>query len=81
MRRTLERSQRVDQRQKRWSWGGLSTDSDGRTGRASCSSTLLCAVMFDSFPLPESKFGQNKSALPVRKRCESLVDFSFKVSW
>lgn len=33
MRRTLERSQRVEQRQKRWSWGGLSTDSDGRTGR------------------------------------------------
>ncbi|XP_069550419.1 ensconsin isoform X10 [Brachyistius frenatus] len=31
MRRTLERSQRVEQRQKRWSWGGLSTDSDGRT--------------------------------------------------
>lgn len=34
MRRTLERSQQVD-RQKRWSWGGLSTDSDGRTG-SSC---------------------------------------------
>ncbi|XP_031718544.1 MAP7 domain-containing protein 2 isoform X7 [Anarrhichthys ocellatus] len=32
MRRTLERSQRVEQRQKRWSWGGLATDSDGRTG-------------------------------------------------
>nr|XP_046262292.1 ensconsin isoform X10 [Scatophagus argus] len=32
MRRTLERSQRMEQRQKRWSWGGLSTDSDGRTG-------------------------------------------------
>nr|XP_046262290.1 ensconsin isoform X8 [Scatophagus argus] len=31
MRRTLERSQRMEQRQKRWSWGGLSTDSDGRT--------------------------------------------------
>lgn len=32
MRRTMERSQRVEQRQKRWSWGGLSTDSEGRTG-------------------------------------------------
>lgn len=31
MRRTQERSQRVEQRQKRWSWGGL-TDSEGRTG-------------------------------------------------
>ncbi|XP_029972010.1 ensconsin isoform X10 [Salarias fasciatus] len=28
MRRTLERSQRVEQRQKRWSWGGQSPDSD-----------------------------------------------------
>ncbi|KAM8733468.1 uncharacterized protein map7d3 isoform 12-T12 [Acanthopagrus schlegelii] len=34
MRRTLERSQRVEQRQKRWSWGGLSTDTDGRTGES-----------------------------------------------
>ncbi|XP_062333047.1 ensconsin isoform X3 [Osmerus eperlanus] len=32
MRRTLERSQRVEQRQKRWSWGGLATDVDGRPG-------------------------------------------------
>ncbi|XP_041708894.2 ensconsin isoform X9 [Coregonus clupeaformis] len=30
MRRTLERSQRVEQRQKRWSWGGLS-ESDNRS--------------------------------------------------
>uniref|UniRef100_A0A8C5GK57 MAP7 domain-containing protein 2-like n=1 Tax=Gouania willdenowi TaxID=441366 RepID=A0A8C5GK57_GOUWI len=32
MRRTLERSHRVEQRQKRWSWGGQSPDSDARTG-------------------------------------------------
>ncbi|XP_028315310.1 MAP7 domain-containing protein 2 isoform X17 [Gouania willdenowi] len=31
MRRTLERSHRVEQRQKRWSWGGQSPDSDART--------------------------------------------------
>ncbi|XP_049611032.1 ensconsin isoform X11 [Syngnathus scovelli] len=41
MRRTLERSQRVDQRQKRWSWGGLSTDSDGRADKRSTSITNL----------------------------------------
>ncbi|XP_077588571.1 uncharacterized protein map7d3 isoform X14 [Stigmatopora nigra] len=42
MRRTLERSQRADQRQKRWSWGGLSTDSDGRTvDKRSTSTTNL----------------------------------------
>lgn len=40
MRRTLERSQRVEQRQKRWSWGGLSADQDGRAGRRS-----LCFYM------------------------------------
>lgn len=36
MRRTLERSQRVEQRQKRWSWGGLS-DSDNKNGTRACS--------------------------------------------
>ncbi|XP_061540979.1 ensconsin isoform X3 [Phycodurus eques] len=41
MRRTLERSQRADQRQKRWSWGGLSTDSDGRTDKRSTSTVYL----------------------------------------
>ncbi|XP_024117754.1 ensconsin isoform X12 [Oryzias melastigma] len=30
MRRTLERSQRLEQRQKRWSWGGQSPDQDSR---------------------------------------------------
>nr|XP_020445545.1 ensconsin-like isoform X11 [Monopterus albus] len=39
MRRTLERSQRVEHRQKRWSWGGLS-DSDGRTVDPRCTSTM-----------------------------------------
>ncbi|XP_054648802.1 ensconsin isoform X12 [Dunckerocampus dactyliophorus] len=41
MRRTLERSQRVEQRQKRWSWGGLSTDSDGRVDKRSTSTMNL----------------------------------------
>ncbi|XP_036932242.1 MAP7 domain-containing protein 2 isoform X11 [Acanthopagrus latus] len=40
MRRTLERSQRVEQRQKRWSWGGLSTDTDGRTVDKRSTSTM-----------------------------------------
>lgn len=42
MRRTMERSQRVEQRQKRWSWGGLSTDSEGRTGTDPLSATWKC---------------------------------------
>ncbi|XP_058253086.1 ensconsin isoform X14 [Hemibagrus wyckioides] len=40
MRRTLERSQRVEQRQKRWSWSGLS-DSDNRNDKRSSSTTNL----------------------------------------
>ncbi|XP_067313748.1 ensconsin isoform X8 [Pseudorasbora parva] len=39
MRRTQERSQRVEQRQKRWSWGGLS-DSDNKNGAKRRSSSL-----------------------------------------
>ncbi|KAM4585924.1 uncharacterized protein map7d3 isoform 13-T13 [Fundulus diaphanus] len=39
MRRTLERSQRVEQRQKRWSWGGLSADQDGRAADKRSTST------------------------------------------
>ncbi|XP_056457157.1 ensconsin isoform X6 [Gadus chalcogrammus] len=44
MRRTLERSQRVEQRQKRWSWGGLSTDSDGRAGDSDASVSSPVAI-------------------------------------
>ncbi|XP_034161508.2 ensconsin isoform X9 [Pangasianodon hypophthalmus] len=40
MRRTMERSQRVEQRQKRWSWSGL-TDSDNRNDKRSSSTTNL----------------------------------------
>ncbi|XP_029918527.1 MAP7 domain-containing protein 2 isoform X13 [Myripristis murdjan] len=45
MRRTMERSQRVDQRQKRWSWGGLSSDSGGRTGDSDASVTSPVAIV------------------------------------
>ncbi|XP_068571148.1 ensconsin isoform X4 [Cebidichthys violaceus] len=45
MRRTLERSQRVEQRQKRWSWGGLGTDSDGRTGDSDASSSSPVTIV------------------------------------
>ncbi|XP_042348677.1 ensconsin isoform X2 [Plectropomus leopardus] len=45
MRRTLERSQRLEQRQKRWSWGGLSTDSDGRTGDSDASASSPVTIV------------------------------------
>ncbi|KAK2848944.1 hypothetical protein Q5P01_008778 [Channa striata] len=58
MRRTLERSQRVEQRQKRWSWGGQSTDSDGRTGDSDVSiSSPVTIVISPASPekLPRSQ--------------------------
>lgn len=45
MRRTLERSQRVEQRQKRWSWGGLSPDQDSRAGRNPLCNLCLVFIM------------------------------------
>ncbi|XP_056898439.1 MAP7 domain-containing protein 2 isoform X16 [Takifugu flavidus] len=44
MRRTQERSQRVEQRQKRWSWGGL-TDSEGRTGESDATASSPVAIV------------------------------------
>uniref|UniRef100_A0A3Q2VNS8 MAP7 domain containing 3 n=1 Tax=Haplochromis burtoni TaxID=8153 RepID=A0A3Q2VNS8_HAPBU len=52
MRRTLERSQQVEQRQKRWSWGGLSTDSDGRTGDSDAGASSPVTIVISS-PSPE----------------------------
>ncbi|ROL51742.1 Ensconsin [Anabarilius grahami] len=45
MRRTLERSHRVEQRQKRWSWGGLS-DSDNKNGME----ILCCQLRISTSP-------------------------------
>nr|XP_015804928.2 MAP7 domain-containing protein 2 isoform X11 [Nothobranchius furzeri] len=55
MRRTMERSQRVEQRQKRWSWGGISTDQDGRAGDsdASISSPVTIVVSSASSEKPQ----------------------------
>ncbi|XP_029703352.1 MAP7 domain-containing protein 2 isoform X10 [Takifugu rubripes] len=44
MRRTQERSHRVEQRQKRWSWGGL-TDSEGRTGESDATASSPVAIV------------------------------------
>ncbi|MBN3297505.1 MAP7 protein, partial [Amia calva] len=42
MRRTLERSQRLEQRQKRWSWGGgLTVDPESKTDKRSTSTMNL----------------------------------------
>nr|XP_043896091.1 ensconsin isoform X8 [Solea senegalensis] len=45
MRRTMERNERLEHRQKRWSWGGLSTDSDGRTGDSDASASSPVTIV------------------------------------
>ncbi|XP_038145510.1 MAP7 domain-containing protein 2 isoform X20 [Cyprinodon tularosa] len=75
MRRTLERSQRVEQRQKRWSWGGLSADQDGRAGDSDTTISSPVAIVVSS-PSPEKppRSGQasasplNPPRGPVRSR-------------
>ncbi|XP_062249070.1 MAP7 domain-containing protein 2 isoform X7 [Platichthys flesus] len=62
MRRTLERSQRVEQRQKRWSWGGLSTDSDGRTARKAPASTVDGGVLSRLLTPTQASLARSKSA-------------------
>ncbi|XP_030001538.1 MAP7 domain-containing protein 3 isoform X13 [Sphaeramia orbicularis] len=62
MRRTLERSQRVEQRQKRWSWGGLPTDSDGRTARRPPSSTVDGGVLSRLLTPTQASLARSKSA-------------------
>ncbi|XP_041845580.1 MAP7 domain-containing protein 2 isoform X13 [Melanotaenia boesemani] len=48
MRRTLERSQRVEHRQKRWSWGGLAADQDGQAVDKRSTSTTNLKQLPDS---------------------------------
>ncbi|XP_053735095.1 ensconsin isoform X16 [Synchiropus splendidus] len=62
MRRTLERSQRVEQRQKRWSWGGLSTDSDGRGARRPPVSTVDGGLLSRLLTPTQASIARSKSA-------------------
>ncbi|XP_077956765.1 uncharacterized protein map7d3 isoform X17 [Gasterosteus aculeatus] len=62
MRRTLERSNRVEHRQKRWSWGGLSTDSDGRTARRPPAGTVDEGVLSRLLTPTQASLARSKSA-------------------
>ncbi|XP_046907052.1 ensconsin isoform X11 [Hypomesus transpacificus] len=62
MRRTLERSQRVEQRQKRWSWGGLSTDVDGRPARRPLVSPMDGGVLSRLLTPTQASLARSKSA-------------------
>ncbi|XP_008119687.2 MAP7 domain-containing protein 3 isoform X10 [Anolis carolinensis] len=57
--RTLERSQRLETRQKRWSWGGSVTDSDGRTAS---NSSLGSPVHVSKVPLRSRSIDRLKVA-------------------
>ncbi|XP_041653022.1 MAP7 domain-containing protein 2 isoform X16 [Cheilinus undulatus] len=65
MRRTLERSQRVEQRQKRWSWGGLSTDSDGRTGDSDVSASSPVTIVISPASPEKPPRSRQASASPL----------------
>ncbi|KAM9741074.1 uncharacterized protein map7d3 isoform 8-T8 [Menidia menidia] len=69
MRRTLERSQRVEQRHKRWSWGGLIIDQDGRAGDSDASvSSPVTIVVSPASPEKPPRSGQ------VEKRSTSTTN-------
>ncbi|XP_077092297.1 uncharacterized protein map7d3 isoform X3 [Siphateles boraxobius] len=79
MRRTLERSQRVEQRQKRWSWGGLS-DSDNKNGQSDSgsSSSLIAIVISPASPAskpPRNQTSQDKrsSSTTNLKHTDSVI--------
>ncbi|XP_045083068.1 ensconsin-like isoform X8 [Coregonus clupeaformis] len=81
MRRTLERSQRVEQRQKRWSWGGLS-ESDNRPAdkRSTSTSTMNLKQPADSSinkRLSSSSATLINSPDKTRKPLASQVDGGF----
>ncbi|XP_016148666.1 ensconsin-like isoform X15 [Sinocyclocheilus grahami] len=61
MRRTLERSQRVEQRQKRWSWGGLS-DSENKNARRSLAAPVDSSVLSRLLTPTQASLARSKSA-------------------
>ncbi|XP_072520225.1 uncharacterized protein map7d3 isoform X5 [Salminus brasiliensis] len=71
MRRTLERSQRVEQRQKRWSWGGLS-DADNKNGEIDNGPASSPVTVVISPASPVSKPPRNQT--PQDKRSTSTTN-------
>ncbi|XP_060741674.1 ensconsin isoform X10 [Tachysurus vachellii] len=71
MRRTMERSHRVEQRQKRWSWSGLS-DSDNRNGESDSGPNSSPVTIVISPASPVSK--PTRSATPQDKRSSSTTN-------
>ncbi|XP_039669079.1 MAP7 domain-containing protein 2 isoform X8 [Perca fluviatilis] len=79
MRRTLERSQRVEQRQKRWSWSGLSTDSDGRTECHLCPRSASASPLHPPRgPVRSRSIDRQKSSMTTSVSADGALDPSLK---
>ncbi|XP_066504701.1 ensconsin isoform X6 [Hoplias malabaricus] len=65
MRRTIERSQRLEQRQKRWSWGGL-PDSDHKNGESDAGPISSPVSIVISPASPVSKPPRNQTSQDKR---------------
>ncbi|XP_024918770.1 MAP7 domain-containing protein 2 isoform X2 [Cynoglossus semilaevis] len=85
MRRSMERSQRSEQRQKRWSWGGGSPHSNGSTEKRSSSSvslkqlsdgTISKRLSSSSAALPKSPEQSKASGRTMKTRSSSLTRVS-----
>ncbi|KAG7465107.1 hypothetical protein MATL_G00172750 [Megalops atlanticus] len=69
VRRTMERSQRLEQRQKRWSWGGGISDAENKTGDGDA--VVSCPVAIVVSPCsPE----EQQKTQPVDKRSTSTMN-------
>uniref|UniRef100_A0A670KBQ5 MAP7 domain containing 3 n=1 Tax=Podarcis muralis TaxID=64176 RepID=A0A670KBQ5_PODMU len=86
--RTLERSQRLETRQKRWSWGGSVTDSDGKpespipdegSKRSTSSANLKQAETVINKRLSSSAARLNSPSKGSTKRSSSLNRLNNKV--
>ncbi|XP_047440471.1 MAP7 domain-containing protein 2 isoform X20 [Mugil cephalus] len=79
MRRTLERSQRVEQRQKRWSWGGLSTDSDGRAECHLCPRSASASPLHPPRgPVRSRSIDRQKGGMTTSVSADGALDPSLK---
>ncbi|XP_077165151.1 MAP7 domain-containing protein 3 isoform X6 [Paroedura picta] len=72
--RTLERSQKLETKQKRWSWGGSLTDSDGKTAsRRSTSSANLKQVEISKRLSSSAAFLNSPSKRAMEKKRSSSL--------
>ncbi|KAM9741079.1 uncharacterized protein map7d3 isoform 13-T13 [Menidia menidia] len=79
MRRTLERSQRVEQRHKRWSWGGLIIDQDGRAECHLCPRSASASPLHPPRgPLRSRSIDRQKGGMTTSVSADGALDPSLK---